>query len=124
MAHFAQLDNDKTVINVIVIHNNELLDESGVEKEQKGIDFCKSLYGSDTTWVQTSYNNSFRKKFAGIGFSYDVDRDVFISPKPFPSWTFDENILDWQSPVPKPDDHPYYIWDEDSQSWMSTQEVL
>ena len=60
MAHFAQLDDNNIVVTVIVINNNELLDQDGNEIEQKGIDFCKSLYGQDTNWVQTSYNGNFR----------------------------------------------------------------
>lgn len=79
MAHFAKLDANNVVEQVIVIHNNELMDD-GVESEEKGIDFCKSLFGIDTKWVQTSYNNSFRGTYAGIGYIYDADNDIFIAP--------------------------------------------
>ena len=91
MAHFAQLDENNTVLQVIVIHNNELVvekqtvvNENGsvsvtvVESEEKGMDFCKSLYGADTNWVQTSYNGSFRGKYAGIGDTYE--NGVFVAP--------------------------------------------
>ena len=73
MAHFAQLDENNFVTQVIVVHNNELLDESGVEQESKGIAFCQSLLGGN--WVQTSYNNNFRKNYAGIGFTYDSNKE-------------------------------------------------
>ena len=78
MAHFAELDSNNKVIRVIVVHNNELLDENGVEVEQNGIDFCNSLFGG--TWVQTSYNGNFRGCFAGAGMVYDADQDIFRSP--------------------------------------------
>jgi hypothetical protein len=80
MAHFVELDETNTVIQAIVVHNNELLDENGNESEQKGIDFCIAHYGG--TWIQTSYNANFRKNYAGIGFTYDEVRDAFIAPKP------------------------------------------
>lgn len=80
MAHFAELDETNTVKQVIVVHNNELLDENGNESEQKGVAFCQSLFGSN--WVQTSYNGNFRKNYAGIGYIYDPIRDAFIIPKP------------------------------------------
>lgn len=117
MAHFAQLDNNNIVMQVIVVHNNELL-ENGIEIEEKGIDFCKSLFGSDTYWKQTSYNGNFRKNYAGIGFSYDFQRDAFIPPQPFPSWILDENTCRWQSPIPYPDDGKIYYWDESQQTWV------
>jgi hypothetical protein len=85
MAHFAQLDQNNIVTQVIVVHNNELLD-NGTESESKGIDFCKSLYGTDTVWKQTSYNGTFRKNFAGIGFLYNEMRDAFIQPRPYSTW--------------------------------------
>lgn len=78
MAHFAELDENNIVTRVIVIHNNELLDESGNELEQKGIDFCIAHYGG--TWVQTSYNGNFRGSYAGIGYTYDKTLDEFIAP--------------------------------------------
>jgi hypothetical protein len=117
MAHFAQLDNNNIVMQVIVVHNNELL-EDGIEIEEKGIDFCKSLFGSDTYWKQTSYNGNFRKNYAGIGFSYDFQRDAFIPPQPFPSWILDENTCRWQSLIPYPDDGKIYYWDESQQTWV------
>lgn len=80
MAHFAELDETNTVKQVIVVHNNELLDENGNESETKGISFCQSLLGGN--WVKTSYNGNIRKNFAGVGYIYDPIRDAFIAPKP------------------------------------------
>ena len=80
MAHFAQLDENNVVTQVIVVTNEELLD-NGVESEAKGIAFCKSLLGEETIWIQTSYNSKIRKNYAGIGYTYDTDRDAFIPPK-------------------------------------------
>jgi hypothetical protein len=81
MAHFAKLDENNVVMQVIVVNNNELMD-NGVESEQKGIDFCKSLFGQDTRWVQTSYNGNFRGTYAGVGYTYDAQKDEFVGPTP------------------------------------------
>ena len=138
MAHFAELNSDNKVLRVIVVNNNEILID-GVENEQKGIDFCKSLFGLNTTWVQTSYNDSFRKKFARIGDTYDLTKDKFISPQPYPSWSLDAND-DWQAPISKPETYTqnltfadgtpikdFYYWNEENQSWVlaeGTQEEI
>lgn len=116
MAHFAKLDSNNIVTNVIVINNEVLLDSENNESEQLGIDFCKSLYGQDSNWVQTSYNGNFRKKYAGVGDFYDSQKDKFIPVKIFPSWTLDSND-DWQPPTPYPTDGETYIWNEDNQTW-------
>lgn len=117
MAHFAQLNDNNVVTRVIVVNNEELLFE-GVENEAQGAIFCRSLFGNDTKWVQTSYNNNFRKRYAGIGFTYDADKDVFITPQPYPSWTLDENT-DWQPPVPMPvEEGKFYGWFEPNQQWI------
>lgn len=92
MAHFAQLDNTNKVINVIVI-DNSILNNDGIEDEQLGISYCKSLFGEDTNWIQTSYNSNFRGKFAGIGEVYDPINDVFL---PNTSGVFVEN-----TPIPE-----------------------
>ena len=127
MAHFAQLDENNIVTQVIVVNNNILLD-NGVESEQKGIDFCKSIFGQDTKWVQTSINtlggvhNSgkqpLRKNGAGIGDTYDSTRNAFIKPKPFNSWILNENTCLWEVPVPEPTDGPSYLWNEETVSWI------
>jgi hypothetical protein len=111
MAHFAKIENN-IVIDVVVVNNNELLVD-GIEQEQKGVEFCQSLFGGE--WIQTSYNNNFRKQYAGIGFTYNADADQFVAPQPFPSWTLDSNN-DWQAPTPKPEGNFY--WDEESLSWL------
>ena len=113
MAHFARLENN-VVVNVVVVHNNELLTD-GVENEQKGKEFCQSLFGG--IWVQTSYNNNIRKQYAGVGYTYDADVDVFIAPQPFPSWALDSNH-DWQAPTAMPNDGKMYTWDEASLAWV------
>jgi hypothetical protein len=118
MAHFAQLDANNTVINVIVVNNDELIDpNTSLESEEMGISFCKSLYGSDTVWKQTSYNHNFRRQFAGIGHIYYEKLDAFISPQLYPSWIFNEDTGIWNPPVPKPTDDKNYIWNEETKSW-------
>lgn len=112
MAHFAQLDENNIVTQVIVVANEEVPDEA------TGVAFCKSLFGDDSIWVQTSYNNNIRKRFAGIGMTFDAERDAFIPPKPFPSWVLDEQELVWIAPVPKPDDGKRYKWDEETLTWV------
>jgi len=94
MAHFAQLDETNIVTQVIVVNNNELLD-NGVESEAKGIAFCQSLLGGN--WVQTSYNETIRKNYAGIGYIYDPVRDAFIAPKAncHNEETLDEETCRW-----------------------------
>ena len=115
MAHFAQLDENNVVTQVIVVHNNELLDENGIEQESKGIAFCQSLLGGN--WVQTSYNSNFRKNYAGIGFTYDSNKDAFIPPKPFNSWILNEETCLYEAPVAMPTDGKPYRWDEETVSW-------
>lgn len=115
MAHFAQLDDNNVVTQVIVVANEELLD-NGVESEAKGIAFCQSLLGGN--WKQTSYNGTIRKRYAGIGYTYDAALDAFITPQPYPSWTLDENT-DWQPPVPMPvEEGKHYAWFEPNQQWI------
>ena len=82
MAHFAQLDETNKVTRVIVVNNEILNNAKGLEGEAAGIAFCQSLYGSDTKWVQTSYNGNFRNSYAGIGFLYDPIKDEFVAPDP------------------------------------------
>jgi hypothetical protein len=115
MAHFAQLDENNVVTQVIVVANEELLLD-GVENEDKGIAFCKSLLGEDTRWVQTSYNAKFRKNYAGIDYTYDSVADHFFAPQPYPSWTLDADAK-WQAPVPYPTDEKPYVWNEETLSW-------
>ena len=86
MAHFAQLNDDNTVLQVVVISNDDIKDEQGNEVEQLGIDFCKQLFtptlGEDTRWVQSSYNGNFRDLYAQPGYIYDPVQDKFVNPNP------------------------------------------
>lgn len=118
MAHFAQLDENNVVVNVVVIANKDTADESGEEKEYIGVAYCERLFGG--RWVQTSYNRTFRKHFAGIGSTYDEQRDAFIPPKPFPSWVLNEDTCLWDPPIPKmpPDENVEHAWDEATLSWV------
>jgi hypothetical protein len=95
MAHFAKLDENNIVVEVIAVANKELLD-NGVESEAKGINFCKSLFGGN--WIQTSYNGNIRYNYAGVGFKYDENKDAFISPEPEDALGFDESTCQWIVP--------------------------
>ena len=119
MAHFVELDKNNIVIRTIVVHNNELLDKNGSESEQKGIDFCVAHYGG--TWMQTSYNGNIRKNYAGVGYTYDQARDAFIAPKPYASWVLNETTCRYEAPVAKPDDGKYYVWNEETTSWVTVE---
>jgi hypothetical protein len=116
MAHFAQLDSNNVVVQVIVVGNADTADANGVEKEHIGAAFCERLLGG--VWKQTSYNGNIRKRYAGIGYTYDADRDAFIAPKPFPSWTLNNTTVDWEAPVARPNDDKMYRWDEETLSWV------
>ena len=121
MAHFAQLDENNVVTQVIVVSNNELLDASGVEREELGIGFCQRLFGGN--WKQTSYNHNMRKRYAGIGYSYNAELDAFVPPKPYASWVLNNTEANWEAPVPLPSDAGQgeppknYIWNEETTSW-------
>jgi hypothetical protein len=118
MAHFAQLDSNNVVINVIVVNNTELGNPTGLEKEQEGVQFCKEHFGENTLWKQTSYNKNFRGNFAGLGFTYDSTLDKFVPPKPFASWVLNQNTWGWEAPTPIPDITNLYRWDEATTSWI------
>ena len=116
MAHFAKIGLNNKVIEVQSVANEVLHDSNGVEQEINGIDFLTKLTGW-SIWKQTSYNNNIRKNFAGKGYTYDEDRDAFIAPQPFPSWTLNETTCLWEAPVIKPDDGKIYVWNEETTSW-------
>lgn len=118
MAHFAKLNSNNIVEAVNVIDNSVLDDATDLENEQQGIDFCISLWG-DGTYVQTSYNGTFRKEFASIGGTYDTTNEGFIPPQPYPSWSFDTSDWKWNPPVDDPVDADTvpYIWNEYQQRW-------
>jgi len=119
MAHFAKINAENIVEQVVVVENTVLEDGDLVEQESLGIQFLQSLFGGE--WVQTSYNKVFRKNFAGIGHVYDAERDAFIPPKPFDSWVLDESTCLWEAPVPMPDIElgvETAYWDEDNLQWV------
>ena len=128
MAHYAQLDENNIVTQVIVVSNEDIKDNNGVESEDIGIAFCKKLLGAETNWKQTSYNNSIRVRYAGIGYSYNAELDAFIAPKPFASWVLNEETADWVSPVgaaptlteAQVTARSYYTWDEENGEWDLT----
>jgi len=107
MAHFAELDENNIVLQVLVTDN---------DYPNEGYDWLVETFGG--IWVQTSYNATIRKNFAGIGFSYDETRDAFIPPKPFESWLLNEETCNWEAPKPYPTDEKPYSWDEESQEWI------
>ena len=107
MAHFAEIDSDGIVKQVLVVPDTE---------EHRGQDFLANDLGLGGTWIQTSYNHRIRKQYAGIGFKYDANADVFIAPQPFPSWSLDENF-DWKAPVAYPEDGLMYSWNEEKKDW-------
>tara|TARA_R110000744_G_scaffold63332_1_gene130292 strand:+ start:1003 stop:1380 length:378 start_codon:yes stop_codon:yes gene_type:complete len=121
MAHFAKLGVGNKVLRVEVVHNDI------ATTEQSGIDFLNNLYGTNDIWKQTSYNtiggvhllggNPFRKNYAGINFKYNEAKDAFIPPRPFNSWTLNEETCLWNSPIPYPTDGQKYTWNESEQSW-------
>jgi hypothetical protein len=111
MAHFAKLGVDNIVEQVIVVSNDI------ATTEQAGIDFINQLYKTNDIWKQTSYNNNIRKNHAGIGYTYDSQRDAFIPPKPFNSWVLNEQTCNWDAPVARPNDEGRYTWNESTLSW-------
>jgi hypothetical protein len=108
MSHWAEIDKDNKVICVTVGNNNDLAGDEGYSW------LVNNLGG---TWIKTSYNAKIRKNFAGIGFTYDKERDAFIAPKPFTSWLLDEATCKWQAPTPYPTDGDRYVWNEETTSW-------
>jgi hypothetical protein len=119
MAHFCKIGPGNVVEQVIVVGNKDTADANGVEKEYIGAAFCERLFGG--TWKQTSYNGNIRKNYAGIGYTYDEQRDAFIPPKPFASWVLIEETCQWKAPVDAPEDGKRYSWDEATTSWISTE---
>lgn len=105
MSHWAEIDENNIVTRVLVGNNSE---------PDEGEAFMNSLGG---TWVKTSYNGTIRKNYAGIGYSYDAERDAFIAPKPYDSWTLDEDTCRWEAPVAYPTDGKVYTWNEDNTNW-------
>ena len=121
MAHFAKLGVGNIVERVAVVSNDI------ATTEQAGVDFLNNLYNTRDVWKQTSYNTQggvhllggtpFRKNYANKGYTYDQERDAFIPPKPYPSWTLNESTCRWDSPVAYPNDENNYRWNEETQQW-------
>ena len=125
MAHFAELNSSNEVLRVVVISNDDV-EANGGELSSEAETFVASIvpHSEDgTAWKQTSYNNNFRKQYAGIGVIYDASKDKFILPQPYPSWSLDSND-DWQAPVAYPtvteisSNFVLVSWDEDNQKWL------
>jgi hypothetical protein len=122
MAHFAKLSLGSKVISVHVLSNEV------ATTEQAGVDFLNNLHKTNDVWKQTSYNTHggvhklggtpFRKNYAGIGYTYDEDKDAFIAPQPYPSFTLNEDTCCWEAPSAKPDDGKDYKWNEETTSWV------
>jgi hypothetical protein len=108
MAHFAEIDENGVVLRVLVVPDAE---------EHRGQEFLADDLGLGGTWVQTSYNARIRKNYAGIGMTYDADRDAFIHPQPFASWTINEDTCQWEAPVAYPTDGLMYAWSEELADW-------
>ena len=127
MAYFAKLGTGNIIEQVISINNVVITDANGVEQEQLGVDFINNLYGTNDIWKKTSYNTiggvhklngvPFIKNYAGIGYTYDSNRDAFISPKPFNSWILNEQTCNWEAPVARPEDNNMYKWNEEILNW-------
>ena len=125
MAHFAEVNSYGLVLRVVVIDNNDV-NANGGDQSVGAEEKVKSIvpFTTGSRWVQTSYNNNFRKQYAGIGYTFDSTKNKFISPQPFASWSLDAND-DWQAPVAYPtvttygDNVRYMIsWDEAGQRWI------
>ena len=111
MAYFAEIDADNIVTRVVVVddeHDNE-----------EGSDWCEEFFGGGT-WIRTAMDGSIRANYAGVGYSYDEVNDVFVGPKPFPSWTLDTFVFQWKPPTPHPDNGcgTCVHWDEDTLAWI------
>ena len=131
MAHFARINQNNIVTFVTVVDNSVITDENGVEHEERAFDLLYTCIPESTgdRWVQTSYGNNFRKRYAAIGYTYDEQRDAFIPPKPYNSWILNEDTCDWEPPVPMPEEFKDTIdengkissipcfWDETTLSW-------
>lgn len=109
MSHFAKIDENNIVTDVVV-GDNSLPNE--------GYDWIVSRLGG--RWIQTSYSGSFRKRFAGVGYSYNEELDAFIDPKPYNSWILNPETASWEAPTPKPEEG-VYVWDESTLSWLEDQ---
>jgi len=118
MAHFAELNSSNEVLRVIVVSNDDV-DANGGDQHADAETFVATIVPHSTggvAWKQCSYNNNFRKQYAGKGYTYNSSKNIFIADKPYPSWTLDSND-DWQPPTSKPDDGKLYYWNETDTQW-------
>jgi len=106
MAHFAKINLDTKLVEQVIVAEQEFIDK------QTG------------TWIQTSYNSSIRKNYAGIGHTYDFDKDAFYAPQPYPSWILNEDTCQWEAPVAYPTDDKTYKWNEDELNWVETLKLI
>jgi hypothetical protein len=113
MAHFAKINQNNIVEQIIVIDNSY---------EHIGQEYINNELGLDGEWIQTSYNNNFRKQYAGIGYTYDRVKDIFVTFKPFDSWKLNENS-DWEAPIPKPTNESKWLWDDVEQIWKDKYSI-
>jgi len=127
MGHFAEIDSNNKVLRVNCACNQDIANNGGDQSEQAAQHFAtvSPLSENGVKWVQTSYNNNFKKQYAGIGYTYDSIKDKFIKPQPYSSWSLDSND-DWQPPIPYPqnDNNQLYFWNEDNKTWnlITTQQ--
>ena len=101
MSHFAKVENG--IVTEVIVSEKDFINSGAV--------------GDSFLWVQTSYNNNFRKNYAGVGYTYDSDLDAFYAPQPYPSWILNEDTCQWEAPIAHPDDGNMYQWNEETQSW-------
>ncbi len=129
MAHYAEIDALQRVIRVLVVDDVDIQDKEGIEIDSIGMKYLNDAFGG--TWLRTSYNTyggvhsldgtPFRKNYAGVGYTYDLTRDAFIAPQPYPSWTLNEDTCQWESPIAYPADgtiDKMYNWDEETTNWI------
>ena len=118
MAHFAELNSSNEVLRVIVVSNDDV-DANGGDQHADAETFVTTIVPYSTggvVWKQTSYNDNFRKQYAGIGYTYDASKNKFIEPKPYDSWSLNSSD-DWEAPTNKPDDGKLYYWNETDTQW-------
>lgn len=131
MAHFAKLDSNNVVTQVIVVANEDTSDVNGVEDEAIGIAFLQGLFGENTIWKQTSYNSNIRGRYAGPGFTYDSVDDVFVPPAPYSNWILNSSTHEWEAPITMPPltsdmetNGQTWVWDEASGNWTESDPAV
>ena len=122
MAHFAKIDENNIVQQIIVVDNENCGNLDFPESEPIGQNFINSI-GLEGNWKQTSYNSTFRKRYAGLDDVYDESRDAFLPIKPFTSWILNEDICLWEPPIERPNDGKSYMWDEETINWIEIVET-